>query len=99
MLIKNDFFHGQTYVRLFFSPCLGPRVTWCQYRPLIGRERSREQIDDVSYANESRDPPKQWAMYTTDPVKSLLRASLCKILISSFAYKMDFADNFSVDFF
>ena len=27
--------------------------------PLIGRERSREQIDDVSYANESRDPPKQ----------------------------------------
>ena len=26
---------------------------------LIGRERSREQIDDVSYANESRDPLKQ----------------------------------------
>ena len=30
---------------------------------------------------------------------SALRASLCKILISSFAHKMDFANNFSVDFF
>jgi len=30
---------------------------------------------------------------------SLLRASLCKILISSFAHIMDFAHNFSVDFF
>ena len=28
-----------------------------------------------------------------------LRASLCKILISSFALKMDFAHIFSVDFF
>ena len=28
-----------------------------------------------------------------------LRASLCKILISSFAHKMDFAHIFSVDFF
>ena len=28
-----------------------------------------------------------------------LRASLCKILILSFAHKMDFAHNFSVDFF
>ena len=28
-----------------------------------------------------------------------LRASLCKIVISSFAHKMDFAHNFSVDFF
>ena len=28
-----------------------------------------------------------------------LRASLCKILIWSFAHKMDFAHNFSVDFF
>ena len=28
-----------------------------------------------------------------------LRASLCKILISSFAHKMDFAHDFSVDFF
>ena len=28
-----------------------------------------------------------------------LRASLCKILISSFVHKMDFAHNFSVDFF
>ena len=28
-----------------------------------------------------------------------LRASLCKILISSFADKIDFAHNFSVDFF
>ena len=31
--------------------------------------------------------------------KEVLRASLCKILISSFAHKMDFAHNFSVDFF
>ena len=30
---------------------------------------------------------------------SLLRASLCKILIPSFAHKMDFAHNFPVDFF
>ena len=30
---------------------------------------------------------------------SHLRASLCKILISNFAHKMDFAHNFSVDFF
>ena len=28
-----------------------------------------------------------------------LRASVCKILILSFAHKMDFARNFSVDFF
>ena len=27
---------------------------------LIGRERSREQSDDVSYANESRDPQTQY---------------------------------------
>ena len=34
------------------------------------------------------------------PLFSLfLRASLCKILISSFAHEMDFAHNFSVDFF
>ena len=32
-------------------------------------------------------------------VKLYLRASLCKILISSFAHKMDFAHNLSVDFF
>ena len=32
-------------------------------------------------------------------IESILRASLCKILISSFAHKMDFAHNFSVDFF
>ena len=29
----------------------------------------------------------------------LLRASLCKILISCFAHQMDFAHSFSVDFF
>ena len=27
---------------------------------LIDRERSREQSDDVSYANESRDPQTQY---------------------------------------
>ena len=41
------FFTVKLCVRVFFSPCLGPRVTWCQFRPLIGRERSREFFDDV----------------------------------------------------
>ena len=37
---------------------------------------------------------------STVPINVLyLRASLCKILISSFAHKMDFAHNLSVDFF
>ena len=34
-----------------------------------------------------------------EAIKPNLRASLCKILISSFDHKMDFAHNFSVDFF
>ena len=29
-------------------------------RPLIGRNGSREQIEDVSHANEARDPLKQY---------------------------------------
>ena len=38
--------------------------------------------------------------FLTHPLNYMhLRASLCKILISSFAHKMDFAHNFSVDFF
>ena len=36
-----------------------------------------------------------WKSYNLEQ----LRASLCKILISSFAHNMDFAHNFSVDFF
>ena len=39
---------------------------------------------------------------TVDNFKKItvvLRASLCKILISTFAHKIDFAHNFSVDFF
>ena len=36
--------------------------------------------------------------YIHNLFKMHLRASLCKILISSFANKMDFAHNFSVDF-
>ena len=32
-------------------------------------------------------------------IKTYLRASLCKILISSFGHKMDLAHNLSVDFF
>ena len=36
--------------------------------------------------------------FPTAPRLYYLRASLCKILISSFAHKMDFAHNFSVDF-
>ena len=39
------------------------------------------------------------SIYKTKFVVNKLRASLCKILISSFAHKMDFAHNFSVDFF
>ena len=35
----------------------------------------------------------------TERKLEVLRASLCKILISSFAHKMDFAHNFPVDFF
>ena len=58
MLIKK--IHGQTCACIFFTPCLGPRITWCNPRPLIGRERSREQSDDVLYANESRDPQTQY---------------------------------------
>ena len=43
------------------------------------------------------------SMVKNSPLKNvklaILRASLCKILMSSFAHKMDFAHNFSVDFF
>ena len=35
---------------------LGSRVTWFLSRVLIGPFGSREQIDDVSHANEARDP-------------------------------------------
>ena len=47
--------------------CL-PMNTYVLYRmpdicTLIGRERSREQTDDVSYANESRDPQTQYPYY------------------------------------
>ena len=47
------------------------------------------------------DPKKQDCIVTiTLPTNNdELRASLSKILISSFAHKMDFAHNFSVDFF
>ena len=34
----------------------GSRVTLSLSRALIGRNRLREQIDDVSHANEARDP-------------------------------------------
>ena len=41
-------------------PCpfqdLRSRVTWSVSRALIGRNGSREQIDDVSHANEAADP-------------------------------------------
>ena len=43
---------------------------------------------------------KKLISYSEAPAKMVqLRASLCKILISSFAHEMDFAHNFSVDFF
>ena len=37
--------------------------------------------------------------FRTFEQRNILRANLCKILISSFAHKMDFAPNFSVDLF
>ena len=37
-------------------------------------------------------------VHSEKKLKLLLRVSLCKILISSFAHEMDFAHNFSVDF-
>ena len=42
---------------------------------------------------------KRDLVYVCMYVNLYLRASLCKILISSFAHKIDFAHNFSVDFF
>ena len=67
---KYDFFHSTIVCAVFFlhfrpSPFptqfrdLGSRVTWCLSRPLIGRIGSREQSDDVPYANEARDPKRQ----------------------------------------
>ena len=48
-----------------------------------------------------KHPPKQAFHKSLEESGGILqlRASLCKILISSFAHKMDFANNFSVDFF
>ena len=54
------------------------------------------------HRNTQRKPPRRRELprsYSDEEVKDYLRASLCKILISSFADKMDFAHNFSVDFF
>ena len=39
-------------MRVFFTPCP-------EFRSLIGRKGSRQQIDDVPHANETRDPLKQ----------------------------------------
>ena len=41
----------------------------------------------------------QFQLAVCRQLRHSLRASLCKILIWSFAHKMDFAHNFSVDFF
>ena len=48
-------------------------------------------------ASKKKDESKVWANLCGDLI--YLRASLCKILISSFAHKMNFAHNLSVDFF
>ena len=47
--------------------------------------------------SKARVHPKDMASNSLSSVD--LRASLCKIPISSFAHKMDFAHNLSVDFF
>ena len=52
---QTNFMHVWVFLwmRLFFNPMPGSCT-------LIGRERSREQLDDVPYANESRDPQIQY---------------------------------------
>ena len=47
----------------------------------------------------SQQSPLETILENTKLSSFDLRASLCKILISSFAHKMDFAHNLSVDFF
>ena len=55
-------------------------------------------LQAAGYLNQ--DSLGYWQEYPSIILRfSNLRASLCKILISSFAHKMDFAHNFSVDFF
>ena len=69
-------------------------------------------LDDNQFGFSSRRSTTQASMLITDKIQRAienkiyscgifldLRASLCKILISSFAYKIDFARNFAVDFF
>ena len=57
----------------------------CIQNPVVGHLNKKigRGIVDVVYFDQDLD----------------LRASLCKILISSFAHEMDFAHIFSVDFF
>ena len=48
-------------------------------------------------------PKRSWILPSDETIQipsflDELRASLCKILISSFAHKIDFAHNFPVDF-
>ena len=69
-------------------------------------------LDDNQFGFRSGRSTTQAFMLITDKIQRAienkiyscgifldLRASLCKILISSFAYKIDFARNFAVDFF
>ena len=69
-------------------------------------------LDDNQFGFRSGRSTTQASMLITDKIQRAienkiyscgifldLRASLCKILISSFAYKIDFARNFAVDFF
>ena len=50
-------------------------------------------------ASDKRVRPKASNLLFISIEPLSLRASLCKILISSLAHKIDFAHNFSVDFF
>ena len=60
-------------------------------------------MDDVLSRNDLPEDEKDKRYFQLQnrylAYKEQLRASLCKIPISSFAHKIDFAHNFSVDFF
>ena len=81
------------WIRSFFS-------NEKQYVEYNGHRSLRNEIS-CGVPQGSIIGPLFFLLYINDinNASNLLRASLCKILISSFAHKMDFAHNFSVDFF
>ena len=59
----------------------------------------KRKRSDLSIKDKNEDVDDIVFQMICKSVVLQLRATLCKILISSFAHKMDFANNFSVDFF